>query len=225
MVDILIIAFLICVFIHIVRFNKLKNSKYSYRNEKSFNVINFILIFLVLSVTLFTVFLSSDTEDDFSQKEYVEGFYFIESDEKIAPEEIIHYDYYLIRFKQQVFLDEEIISECVTFNDDLSMQMEYANYPLDNHKVDVAFEKFGNKNVSYKTDIIVSDFYTDKKYFMVVPMLEKKTKDNNDEWEYYPDFTDAEWVEVNGKTIAQSKERQFKHGGSYLEYKIQVIPD
>ena len=60
---------------------------------------------------------------------------------------------------------------------------------------------------------------------MVVPMLEKKTKDNNDEWEYYPDFTDAEWVEVNGKTIAQSKERQFKHGGSYLEYKIQVIPD
>lgn len=79
-----------------------------------------------------------------------------------------------------------------------------------------------NQDVQYKTEKIVAAFRTDKKYVMIVPMLERFN--DNYELEYYPDFSKGEWIDASKEIVVKTEDREYRHNSAFLEYEITIIP-
>ena len=226
--------------IQIKKFNNLENGKNFYKYDKFIKSTSLVLFALVLFVFLFSIKSIHNCRDEYLKISSCEGFYLIESDEMVNPEDIEDYDDKLIQYDYQLFSEDFIEYECVFYeeqygwseekygwdedNDNWDKESYDKNYPIKNCDFQRQYLKYDDMNqaVKYRTDKMLADFYTDKRYVMIVPMLEDYDEKKN---RYtYPDFSKGKWIEVSKKTVVKTEHREFRHNGGFLEYEITIIP-
>lgn len=208
------------VSIHIRKFNKLQNGRNFYKAEKCFKIISIVISAVIIFIYASVIYSPYGYDNDFAKMDSYEGFYLIESDEKFAAEEITNYQDIFIRFNYDFYRNANL-SMAYSYSGDLYDEDEH----LEASSYKPQYKKYDdlNHDVLYKTEKIVATFRTNKKYVMIVPMLERFN--DNYETEYYPDFSKGEWIEASKETVIKTKDREYRHGGAFLEYEIKIIPN
>lgn len=209
--------------IQIKKFNNLEYGRNFYKYDKIIKITSLVLITLVLCVSAFSLKAMYAGRDDYLKIDSCEGFYLIESDEIVNPEDIEDYDDKKIKYDYQLFAKDYIEDECVSyraqygckeFDDNWDKEAYEKNYPIKNCDFQRQYLKYDDMNqaVKYRTDKMFADFYTDKKYVMIVPF-------GDDAY-----FDKGEWIEVSKETVVKTADREFRHEGGFLEYEITIIP-
>lgn len=216
----------IMLLLHIIKFRLLKNGKNYYKREKIIKIAVYVLIAFVISVTSITFVITR--QNTASTMQYVDGFYFVESNEKVDPKTIENFDKNRIEFVTELFEPEPVLE---TYHESYDEEIGLAKKPefklyLNNsviasadYRTDFMYYDDLNSDCSYKTYSISADFYTDKKYIMIVPF---ETILGENGREYKPDFKNPEWIDVSDGTAIES-DREYSYYGVIIKYKIKLF--
>lgn len=207
----------------IIKFNRLKNGRNYYKTEKKIKITIAVLLVFVISVTAAAWFLYKN-QHNFSRNEWIDGFYLIESDERIDPQSIENYDDKRIELRAPLLADYDMELICDSYEEEFDKEAEefdwdayYADYPFQNSEFNEFFSFYDdlNRACKYKTLSISTELHTDKKYVMIVPFEDEE----NIRFDKY------EWIEVAGDKILKNNNREYVYLDSFIEYEIKLIPE
>lgn len=218
--------FSICVFFHIYKFNKLKNGKNFYRNEKCLKIIVIVFMAFITFINVMVIYYQPAYQNDFSKQETYVGLYILESDEKVNPQNIKYHTNYIRFYSYDYCQASNIFIDGIDYSDE-ELYDEYREEPYTYYtSCNTEYKKYDDwsGDVLYLTGNISAEFKTDKKYVMILPMLSKEDAEEIYGSIELPDYSQGEWLEVSKGITVKTGDREYKYNRAILEYELTIIP-